>query len=94
LSATPKLHPEAGVQRADGRLLAVGPADLLHIFEDEEAQVSEVGERIVELADGRRTVAQIVDALCSEFDVELERCKTDTVEFLKLLVQRQLMVFA
>ena len=39
-------------------------------------------------------MAQIVDALCSEFDVELERCKADTVEFLELLVKRQLMVFA
>ena len=94
LSATPKLHPEAGVQRVGRRLLAAGPDDFLHTFEDEAGDVSEVAERIVELADGSRTVAQIVDALCSEFQVDPERCTADTVDFLKLLVKRQLMVLA
>src|SRR6266852_5485210 len=86
LSSTPKMHPEAGVQRVDGRLLAAGPDDFLHTFEDEDGQVSEVAERIVELADGSRTVAQIVDALCWEFEVEPKRCTADTLEFLTLLV--------
>lgn len=94
LSATPKLHPEAGVQRVGGRLLAAGPDDFLHTFEDEAGEVSEVAERIVELADGSRTVAQIVAALCSEFQVDRDRCTADTMEFLKLLVKRQLMVLA
>ncbi len=94
LSATPKLHPEAGLQRVDGRLLAAGPDDFLHTFEDEDGQVSEVAERIVELADGSRTVAQIVDALCVEFEVDPKRCTADTLEFLTLLVKRQLLVLA
>ena len=74
LAATPKLHPEAGMQRVGGRLLAAAPDDFLHTFEDEQGEVSDVAERIVELADGSRTVSQIVDALCSEYEVDEERC--------------------
>jgi len=85
-SATAWKHPDAGFQRINDRLLAAGPDDFLHLFEDETGRVSEVAERIVELADGTRTNEQIVDALCREFDVAPERCRADTASFIRLLM--------
>ena len=92
MGAVPRLHAEAGVQRVGGRLLAVGPDEHLHTFEDADGEVSEVAERIVELVDGRRTVADIVAALCEEFEVEREVCREDTVTFVRLLVDKKVLV--
>jgi pyrroloquinoline quinone biosynthesis protein D len=92
MSAVPRLHGEAGVQRVGGRLLAVGPDEHLHTFEDADGEVSEVAERIVELVDGRRTVAQIIALLCGEFEVEPAVCREDTVAFLRLMVEKKVLV--
>lgn len=92
MSAVPRLHAEAGIQRVGGRLLAVGPDEHLHTFEDADGEVSEVAERIVELVDGRRTVAGIISVLCDEFEVEPEVCRKDTVAFLRLLVEKKVLV--
>ena len=92
LRAVPRLHPEAGVQRVSGRLMAAGPDEFLHTFEDARGQVSEVAERILELVDGRRTVADIVAVLCDEFEVEPEACQQDTAAFVRLLVEKKVLV--
>ena len=92
LRQIPRLHPEAGAQRVDGRLLAASPDDFIHFFEDESGQPSAVGERIVELCDGKRTVGQIVDALCAEFEVDAATCAQDTTTFISLLCQRKLLI--
>lgn len=91
LRAVPRLHPEIDVQRVLGRLMATGPDDLLHTFEDEEG-LNEVAEFTVELVDGRRTVAEIVALLCEEFEVEPEKCREDTVAFVSLLVEKKVLV--
>lgn len=88
----PRLHPDVGVQRVGGRLMAAGADDHLHTFETEGGEVSEVAERIVELCDGRRTVREIVDALCEEFEVEREVCGRDTVAFVQVLMQKKVLV--
>jgi pyrroloquinoline quinone biosynthesis protein D len=92
MDAVPRLHPDAGVQRVGDRMLAVGPDDTLHTFEDEGGEVSEVAERILELVDGRRTLGDIVAALCEEFEVEPAVCREDTVTFVRLLVDKQVLV--
>ncbi|MDY7231934.1 PqqD family protein [Hyalangium rubrum] len=92
LRAVPRLHPEAGLERVRGALVAASPDDQVHTFEDERGQVSEVAERILELVDGRRTVADIVSVLCDEFEVEPEACRADTVAFVKLLVEKKVLV--
>lgn len=94
LRAVPRVHPEAGLQRVSGKLMAAGPDEFLHTFEDAQGQVSEVAERILELVDGRRTVADIVAVLCDEFEVEPEACRQDTVAFVKLLVEKKVLVLA
>jgi pyrroloquinoline quinone biosynthesis protein D len=92
MDAVPRLHPDAGVQRVGDRMLAVGPDDTLHTFEDEGGEVSEVAERILELVDGRRTLGDIVAALCEEFEVEPSVCREDTVTFVRLLVDKRVLV--
>lgn len=66
--------------------------DQLHTFEGEDGLASEVGERIIELVDGKRSVAQIVDALLEEFEVSREQCEADTRKFIGLLVEKQVLV--
>ena len=92
LRAVPRVHPEAGLQRVGGQLLAAGPDDFMHRFEDAPGQVSHVAERILELVDGRRTVADIVAVLCDEFEVEPEACRQDTAAFVRLLVEKKVLV--
>jgi pyrroloquinoline quinone biosynthesis protein D len=92
MDAVPRLHAEAGVQRVGDRMLAVGPDDTLHTFEDEGGEASEVAERILELIDGCRTVGDIVAVLCEEFEVEPARCRGDTVSFVRLLVEKKVLV--
>lgn len=87
----PRLNPEVGAQRVGGRLMVAGPGDHLHTFEDEVGAVSEVGERIVELCDGKRTVAQIVETLCAEFEVEPAECASDTAAFVQDLVEKRVL---
>jgi pyrroloquinoline quinone biosynthesis protein D len=85
-------NPDAGFQRVDDRLLVAGPDDFLHTFEDECGELSHVAERIFELCDGTRTIAQIADILCGEFEVDPDQCCSDTVDFIRLLVDRHLLV--
>ena len=87
-----RLHPNAAVQKVGDRLLAVGPGDLLHVFENETGEASTVAERIIELADGTRTLETIAKTLCAEFEVDPQACVSDTVAFAKLLLERQLLI--
>lgn len=88
----PRVHPEAGVRRVGDRLMAASSDDRLHVFEDQAGDASQVAERIVELADGRHTVEEIAAALCGEFEVERGVCAADTLEFIRQLVARKVLV--
>lgn len=85
-------HPDVGLQRFGGRLLAVTPDDKLHSFEDAAGERSEVAERIVELSDGVRTVRDIVDVLMTEFEVDRATCERDAEAFVQLLLDRKVLV--
>jgi hypothetical protein len=67
---------------------------LLHVFEDESGQPSLVAERIIELVDGTRTLESIAQTLCAEFEVDPQVCVSDILAFAKLLVERELLIFA
>ncbi len=69
----------------DGLAIVITARDsTLHTFEND------VATEIWQLADGRRSVAQIVDRIAAEFDVERARAEADVVEFVRLLDQRGL----
>src|SRR6476661_1542488 len=63
MDARPRPHRQTGIQKVGGKLLAASPDERLHTFEDGVGAPSEVGGRIVTLADGPRTVRDIVSAL-------------------------------
>ncbi len=87
----PERHRAAAVERVGGRLMIATADDQLHYFTDESEQPNEVGERIVELADGSRTVRQLAECLVEEFEVELETALADTAEFVQQLVDRKVL---
>jgi Coenzyme PQQ synthesis protein D (PqqD) len=93
LTHVPRLHPGSGVVRVGGRLMATSEDAAVHSFEERDGTVSEVAERIVQLVDGCRTVEQIVNVLCEEFEVGREACTADTVAFLRLLAERKVLIF-
>ena len=91
LSAVPKVHPETALQKVGGRWVAATPDDQVHSFEGDDGVVSEVGERIVELIDGKRSVEEIIQTLLSEFDVPREVAESDTLDFIGLLAEKHVL---
>jgi hypothetical protein len=47
--------------------------------------LNQLGTMIWELIDGRNGVSQIIDAICSAYDVAPEEAERDALEFLKSL---------
>ena len=63
------------------------------IVQSDEGFVSvlnDVGTLVWELCDGTRTVADIIEAVCREYDVTEETARTDTLEFLRELDEKGL----
>ena len=80
--------PRAGVasRLVDGVAVAVTASDsTLHTFENE------VATEIWGLADGQRSVGQIVDRIVADFEVERAQAERDVVEFMHLLDERGLL---
>lgn len=92
MSAVPRVHAETALQRVGGRWVAATPDERLHSFDGEDGAVSDVAERIVELIDGRRSVADIVAVVVSEFDVSADVAQRDTLEFIGSLADKQVLV--
>ncbi len=93
MTDVPRVHLETALQKVGGRWVAATPDDQLHSFEGRGGEVSEVGERIVELIDGKRSVAEIVAVLLSEFEVTPEVAETDTLDFVALLADKHVLTF-
>ena len=89
----PRVHGETALQKVGGRWVAATPDDQLHSFEGPDGAVSEVGERIVELIDGQRSVGQIVLVLVEEFEVPREVAESDTLNFIELLAGKHVLSF-
>ena len=90
LASVPRVHPETGAYRLKDRWTASSPDNVWHTFEDEEG-VSKVGERIMDLVDGKRSVSDIISVLCEEFEVERDVCADETLKFVAVLVDRQVL---
>ena len=63
----------------------------------EQGQVkvlNELGARIWELSDGTRSVAQIADQICREYEVERGQAEADTLRFLEELAGRGALTLA
>ncbi len=90
LASVLRVPDETAAQRVQGRWAAATADGGFHQFED-EGGVSEVGERIMDLVDGKRSLGEIVSMLCEEFDVERATCERETVTFVTELVQKRVL---
>lgn len=75
--STPTRNPDVVARR--------GPDDvtiLLHTTSGQYYTLDDVGGRVWELADGRRTVAEITDQIASEYDAPLAQIESDVRELL------------
>ena len=45
----------------------------------------------MDLIDGQRSLADIVEQLCAEFDVSKSECADETVKFAKLLIDKKVL---
>ena len=83
-SAVPAKHPEAAFRVYDGEAVVVMPSGgEVHIL-------NEVGARIWDLIDGRRTVAEIVQVIREEFDVDEAAAARDVGGFVDSLLEREM----
>ncbi|MBS2026787.1 MAG: PqqD family peptide modification chaperone [Deltaproteobacteria bacterium] len=73
--------------------MAASPDDHLHHFVEEDESPSHTAERVVELADGSRTVAQIASTIVEEFEgATLEQVQDDVRAFVGAMVAKQVLV--
>jgi hypothetical protein len=56
--------------------------------------LGEVGSRIWELLEQPIRVADLIEALTGEFDVDFDRCAKDTIPFLQRLLENKLILEA
>ncbi len=69
-----------------------GEAVLIHTEHNYVHMLNEVGTRVWELSDGTRTIAQIVEVLLSEYDVEEDEAQRTVRGFVQELRQKDLFV--
>lgn len=79
LHAVPSLRTTAVARSVQGvTVVATVPDTVLHTL-------NEVGGRILALADGTRSVAQIAEAISREYEVEADRAEADVAAYVTLL---------
>ena len=84
----PMPHPQVSGQ-------VVGDEAVLVLPEKGKVVVlNEVGGRIWELADGTRTVTDIVEVIVSEYQVSEEQARADVEKFIEELVEAQVLVLS
>lgn len=91
----PVLRPEsipapssaAARENFGGRTMIATPSGMLVSFgADADAEKpNEVSERALALADGSRSIREISEAICAEFDVTLPEAERDLTAFFKAL---------
>jgi len=81
-------------KRQEQIIVQKGSKDVLLFNMDDGSYyaLNEVGNRIWELCDGTRGVAQLVDTLAKEYDAPAEIIETDIVEVLEDLRSKNLIV--
>jgi len=76
-----------------GRIID-GEAVVVHPQQGKVQVLNPVGARLWELADGRRTVAELAQAIVAEYAVDLPRAQADALAFCEDLVKREVLTLA
>jgi hypothetical protein len=71
-----------------------GEAVLVIPQEGQVKVLNEVGSRIWSLADGTRTIRQIAQSICEEYDVEQVQSENDVLAFIEQLLEKKLVSLA
>ena len=79
-------HPQVVAQRLPDEAVLLLPA------KGEVKVLNEVGACIWSALDGKRTVADVVALVCSEYDVDHEQAAQDTLAFVGELLHRQMVL--
>lgn len=81
----PRPHRQTAGRAIDGEaVLMLADTSMINVL-------NRVGSRIYELSDGTRSVAEIIDIVVDENEVEPEVARADVIEFLKQLVKDEVM---
>jgi len=67
--------PDAASRTYDGQATIVLPS------RDEVKVLNEIGSRVWDAIDGRRTLAQILESLLEEYDIPREQAERDVLDF-------------
>ncbi len=88
----PALTPDTTVVRSSDQASADlgGEAAILNLKDGVYYGLDAVGARIWELIEEPRTVRDVCDTLCNEYDVDAERCERDLIALLTELAQHGL----
>ncbi len=83
----PIKSPSTASQMIDEEAVVIVPSDqMVNVL-------NSVGCRIWDLADGRRSIAEIANILAQEFDVSYETALKDALEFTTDLAEKKMMEF-
>jgi hypothetical protein len=85
LEAQPKKHPRTASRQVDGEAVIVLPG------EGTVRVLNAVGSRVWELADGTRSVGDLVETIHDEYDVDRDQAREDVVEFVTSMVAANLL---
>jgi len=66
-----------------------GEAIILSAEDSSVHSLDEVGTRIWEMADGKKTIKEIIEALLEEYDVEFDQLKQDVIDFVNELKSKE-----
>jgi uncharacterized protein YoxC len=88
LDSIPKRSPAVVSRLLDQEMV------LVHPVQGKVRVLNPVGARVWELADGRRTLDDIVRVIASEYAVDSSRVQADVDFFCEDLVQRDVLTFA
>ncbi|MGC4117640.1 MAG: PqqD family protein [Myxococcales bacterium] len=92
LEIRPRKNPEAAMERVGGRWMVATSDDQLHYFvADGGEDPSDVGDMIIDLVDGNRTVREIAKTICTEFEVDEPTALKDTAEFVEQLILKKVL---
>ena len=86
IEAQPKKHPRTASRLVDGEAVIVLPGEGM------VKVLNAVGSRVWELADGARTVGEMVETIHDEYDVDREQAQEDVVEFVSTMVAANLLI--
>ena len=83
----PTHHPQTAARVFSGEAVIITPADNVI------RMLNPTGSRIWELADGTRTIAQIVETLTAEYDVDETHAERTTLELLDTLADKGMIIW-